>query len=367
MLLSRQQIISLTLLPGMTSSAIRALVDYGAGWTAIASAAPEILAELGLKRRSINAIGGMTLYRQHLERAAEQLRLAEKHNARIIHFWDEEYPGYLREIYAPPIVLYVRGEILRGDSCSVGIVGTRGASMYGRLAAENYAARFAAAGLTVVSGLARGIDTYAHAASLKSGGRTIAVVASGLDQIQPSLAAKLALDIAKRGAVVTEYPFGAKALPAYFPQRNRIISGMSQATLVVESDEKGGSMITAGFALDQNRDVFALPGPVTSPKSRGANMLIRTDRARLTQSPDDILIALGYQIRSPEASSGVAPREELSLFEQQIFDILDGEPQHVDTICDATGLASSEVLVNLLSLEFKGLARQMAGKRFLKG
>ena len=173
--------------------------------------------------------------------------------------------------------------------------------------------------------------------------------------------------ISQQGAVITEYPFGVKAMPAYFPQRNRIISGLSKGTVVVESGAKGGALITARFALDQNREIFAVPGPISSPKSAGTNNLIRTDRARLTQTPEDVLDALGYHISLPDNTKAASPTLDLSLFEQQVYDLLSGEPTHADELCESSGLSPSDLLVTLLNLEFKGLARQMAGKMFLRG
>lgn len=365
-MLSRRHILALGFLPGMTTAALRALAESGALFDEIAHAEADDLAALGVRR---GAIAGMAGIGEMLERADAQLAMAERHGAAVVQFWDDEYPAPLRAVYAAPVTLYVQGALLPEDEHAIAIVGTRGASVYGRLAAERYAGRFARAGVTVVSGLARGIDTYAHAAALQGGGRTIAVIASGLDQIQPAYAAELAKKIAGQGAVISEYPFGVKALRPYFPQRNRIISGISSATVVVESDESGGAMITAGFAFDQDRDLFAVPGPISSPKSRGPNLLIRTDRARLTQDPDDVLVSLGYAL--PSASDapgeGAAPSPDLTLFEQQIYDLLADEPVHVDAICDAAGLPANEALVTLLALEFKGLARQLAGKMFVRG
>ncbi len=365
-MLSRRHILALGFLPGITMAALRALAESGALFDEIVHADPKDLADLGLRRAAIGAMRNMD---EMLQRADAQMVLAEQHGAAIVQFWDPEYPSALRAIYAAPVTLYVRGVLRPDEERAVAIVGTRAASVYGTLAAERYAEGFASAGVTVVSGLARGIDMAAHTATLKAGGRTIAVVASGLDQIQPSYAALLAEKIARQGAVVSEYPFGVKALRPYFPQRNRIISGIASGTVIVESDQSGGAMITAGFAFDQDRDLFAVPGPISSPRSRGPNLLIRTDRARLTQSPDDVLEILGYGgpalLDDPLAID--ARSFDLNLFEQQVYTVLSDEPMHIDAICVATGLASSEVLVNLLTLEFKGLARQMAGTIFVRG
>lgn len=364
-MLSRLHILALGFLPGITTAALRGLVESGGSLADIAAAPVGDLAGFGLRRA---AIAGLANIDELLERGARQIAEAERYGAAIVQYWDADYPPLLRSIYSAPVTLYVLGRLLPEDERAVAIVGTRGASIYGRLTAERYACEIAAAGVTVVSGLARGIDTYAHAAALKTGGRTIAVVASGLDQIQPSYAAQLAVRIADHGAVVSEYPFGVKALRPYFPQRNRIISGMASGTVVVESDETGGAMITASFALDQNRDIFAVPGPISSPKSRGPNLLVRTDRARLTQSPADVLEMLGYKAASiMQSHSEELPTIDLTLFEQQVYNVVDGEPVHIDAICETTGMPSNEVLVNLLALEFKGLVRQIAGKMFLRG
>ncbi|HVZ40902.1 MAG TPA: DNA-processing protein DprA [Candidatus Kapabacteria bacterium] len=362
-MLSIQEILAITYLPGITSNAARALAESGAAFDDLVRFPAADLARLGLRRAAGEAITSPDPY---LNRALEQMECARALGARILHFWADGFPAMLREIYAPPIVLHVWGDLECCVERAIAVVGTRTASMYGHLAAERYAARFAAAGVTVVSGLARGIDSYAHNAVLKAGGRTLAVVASGLDQIQPAHAASLARRIAERGAVVSEYPFGVKALRPYFPQRNRIISGLAAATVVVESDERGGGMITAGFALDQNREVFAVPGPVLAEKSRGTNLLIRTDRARLTQSPDDVLDALGFHIAPETVVSPEAGRSGLTAFELQLYDLLGPEPLHVEMLCERSGMAPGDVLVNLLSLEFKGLVRQLAGKLFLR-
>lgn len=360
--LDTSEILALWLMQGMTSTNIRALASGGSTFDEIVRAHPETLAAQGLRRA---AIASLSSAREALEHAGAQMARADAAGAHVITYWDDRYPAGLREIYAPPIVLFCLGDPVDSDEHAVAIVGTRGATLYGRLSAERYARECAQAGVTVVSGLARGIDIYAHVAALEAGGRTIACIASGLDAISPVSSAQLARRIARDGYVLTEHAFGVKALPAYFPQRNRIVAGISRGTVIIESDEKGGALITAGFALDYNREVFALPGPVTSPKSRGTNLLIRTDRARLTQSPVDVLDALGYHVALDEraTSTDVA---QLSLFEQQIFDALGAEPRHVDELCDMTGLPASEMLVGLLSLEFKGLARQMAGKMFLR-
>lgn len=351
--------------PGMTSDALRSLLRSGLTIDDLTTLPDDDLRRHGLRGKAIRALHDPRPYYDEAER---QRSVAAERCDRIITIADDDYPAALRQIWSAPIALYVRGALLPEDERAIAIVGTRNGSVYGKITAERYAREITRAGVAVVSGLARGVDMWAHKAAMEGRGRTIAVVASGLDMIQPMAAAALAERIAGQGAIVTEYPFGARAQRSYFPQRNRIISGITRATLVVESDERGGAMITARYALDQNRDVFAVPGPIGSPKSRGTNELIRTDRARLTQTPDDLLEALGYRVAPPEGMAAEpAAALGLSLFEQKVHDILGAEPRHIDEIGIHAGLAPGELMVTLLSLEFKGLVRQMAGKMFLRG
>ena len=347
----------------MTSEALQNLIKSGRSFRQITNTHNEELLRYRLKGKALRSIRSMAPY---LEEAKGQLQKAEEFGAKIVTIADQTYPASLREIWSPPTVLYVWGELPQENEGTISIVGTRTASTYGRIAAEKYAEAFARFGITVVSGLARGIDTWAHKATLRVGGKTIAVVASGLDQIQPSLATQLAVEISQDGGVITEHRFGIKALRPYFPQRNRIISGITSGTLVVESDAKGGALITARFALDQNREVFALPGPISSPKSNGTNNLIRTDRARLTQTPEDVLDALGYHIPHLQSENTTTSSLDLTAFEHLVYEQLNSQPIHVDDLCEKSGLSSSDILVTLLSLEFKGLVRQMAGKMFLR-
>jgi len=360
------QVIALTMVPGMSSTATRRVVESDIDFDMLSSVPADRLVQLGLRRTAIEAMGLRETLGSLLGEGERQLAVARETSSDVMTWWDSSYPPLLREIYAPPVVLYTRGQMVSNDCDGVAIVGTRSASTYGRLSAERYAQACAASGVTVVSGLARGVDSFAHAAALLAGGRTLAVVACGLDRIAPLDSVRLAGRIEHGGAILSEHRFGIQAMPAYFPQRNRIISGMTRGVVVIESDERGGSMITAGFALDQNREVFALPGLVTSPKSRGTNQLIRTDRARLTQSPEDVLEALGYRVALPGTMTSAVHPHDLTLFESRVIDAVGLEPLHVDTLCELTELPSNDVLVALLTLEFKGLVRQMAGKMFVR-
>jgi DNA processing protein len=234
--------------------------------------------------------------------------------------------------------------------------------------AHEFATALAEKGITVVSGLAYGIDAAAHQAAVDAGGRTLAVLGSGADRIYPSKHKRLADDIAAHGAILSEYPLGAAPDAPNFPRRNRIISGLSLGTLVVEAHEKGGALITARLAVEQNREVFAIPSPVHSRSGKGTNHLIQRGHAKLVLNVDDILDELGFADMpgAAPASAQAKPLEDLSAIEQELYAILEAEPQHIDAICQQTGYDSSTALVYLLSLEFKGLVRQMAGKQFLR-
>ncbi|MCG8608693.1 DNA-processing protein DprA [bacterium] len=261
----------------------------------------------------------------------------------------------------------MRGTLTDADARAVAIVGTRRSSEYGRRMAHEFALELAQRGFTVVSGLAYGIDAAAHQGALEAGGRTLAVLGSGADRIYPAKHKKLAQTIAGQGAVLSEYPLGAAPDAPNFPRRNRIISGLSLGTLVVEAFEKGGALITARIAVEQNREVFALPSPVHSRPGAGTNRLIQRGHAKLVLTVDDIVEELGLPEPAPSLfSEATEPPPDLHPIERQLFDVLEAEPQHIDTLCQKTGHDVSTALVYLLGLEFKGLVRQMAGKQFFR-
>jgi DNA processing protein len=368
----REDVLGLSLLPRVKAVSVRAAVERYASLDELIDAAPPEFEQVGIIRGSLfpsRILGNIHAL------AAEQLERCAARNARFITLWDEEYPALLRHIYYPPAVLYVRGNLQAADAAAVSMVGTRHCTDYGRVAAEQYATAFAQAGVVVVSGLAIGVDSYVHKAALAAEGVTYAVIASGVDKISSSHAEKIAQEISERGAVLSEYPCGVAALPAYFPQRNRIISGISKAVVVVESGEKGGSLITARFALDQDRELFAIPGKIFSERSRGTNLLIQRTQAQLTLDPNDVLQALGWkQHQNSSASNTSFPTQpaqpELSFDftpdEQQVYALLGSEPIHIDEIAARSGLAIGDLLVVMLELEFKNAARQLAGKQFVK-
>ncbi len=299
------------------------------------------------------------------EKTLSELDRLDELNAMVITFWDEEYPKLLKTIFSPPPVLYVLGELTGQDEYAIAIVGTRRATNYGKWAAEFLARSLAEQNITVVSGMARGIDSIAHKAVLKAGGRTVAVTGSGLDVIYPPENKKLFAEISENGAVITEYPLGTKPDAQNFPKRNRIISGLSLGTVVVETRLNGGAIQTANFALDQNREVFAVPGNLNVPQSEGTNTLIKKGEAKLVMDASDILDELEIKLKPVIGKNIPKPSVELNLFEEKIMGVLSNEPKQIDNISAQSGINTAECLVHLLSLEFKGLVKQLPGKNFM--
>ena len=280
--------------------------------------------------------------------------------------WDDpEYPRALKEVDDQPPVLYVRGELPPEDEWAVAVVGTRRATPYGRQAAEHFATDLARHQITVVSGLARGIDAVAHRAALTAGGRTIAVLACGLDIVYPPEHAKLALEIAQHGALICDYPLGTQPRSEFFPRRNRILSAVSLGVLVVEGDEDSGALITARYALDQNREVFAVPGSIYSPTHRGANKLIRDGEAKLVTTTEDILEELNLTMADPAdgAARGRACRPDRS----SAAAASSPTSRHISMRCRrASGLPIASVSSALAVLELKGIVRQVGPMSFVR-
>ncbi len=291
----------------------------------------------------------------------KELALIDKYHIAVITYESLNYPALLRETHDHPAVLYVRGTLDASDADSVAVVGTRKATAYGRQVTEDIVSSMAINGITIISGLARGIDTIAHRAALDAHGRTIAVFACGLDIVYPPENVKLARDILERGALISEHPLGTKPKPENFPRRNRILSGLSRGVLVVESGEKGGALITAGFALDQNREVFAVPGSILSGMSRGPNRLIQ-EGAKLVRNHLDIL----EELQLPVVSHQIEMRDALTPGgnESIIIKYISDEPAHVDEICRASGLDASTVISCLAIMELNGLVRQTGGMTY---
>ncbi|MBU2591229.1 MAG: DNA-processing protein DprA [Nitrospinota bacterium] len=290
---------------------------------------------------------------------------AERCGVDIVTIEDAGYPARLREIYAPPVILYKKGEFKDDDRISIAIVGSRLPTPYGRTMTERLAKGLAERGVTVVSGFARGIDTIAHTSSLKSGGRTIAVLGSGLDIIYPSENRELAKEIIKNGAIISEFPMGCQPERMNFPRRNRIISGLTTGTIVVEAAEKSGAIITANYALEQGRDVFAVPGPVSSAKSRGTNRLIKMG-AKLVEDADDVIEEFSASLKiSLEGKKGER-RENIELTDEEknLYNFIPDDGIDIDNLIEVSNLPAGRVSAILLKLEIKGLVRKMSGSIF---
>ncbi len=284
--------------------------------------------------------------------------------AEIVTVLDDAYPRILREIPGPPPVLYYRGSLPTQDEPTVAIVGTRRATSYGREATTRIASDLSSAGISIVSGLAKGIDGFAHRAALDAGGRTIGVLASGVDIIYPTEHRQLADRIVESGALVSDYPPGTKPDAPNFPARNRIISGLSKATIVVEAPSRSGALITVGFAADQGRDVYAVPGSILSPASEGTNNLLRQGATPLTSAVDlltDLNLAPASGIEPDPAQVPFPMSEE----ERAIYALVTSEPQHIDELAYSAGVTISQASALMTMLELKGLVANAGAQHFV--
>jgi DNA processing protein len=281
----------------------------------------------------------------------------------VLSIYDSGYPPRLKEVFNAPPLLYVKGELTRQDDQSIGVVGTRSPTVYGKELAGRIVPQLVGAGLTIVSGLARGIDSIAHHAALDAGGRTIAVLGSGLDVIYPSENKGLATRIVQHGAVVTEYPLGTKPDAFNFPARNRIISGLSLGSVVVEAQLGSGALITADYALEQNREVFAFPGRATDRGSAGCNKLIREGRAKLVTSTEDILdeLDLTVAVQQLEIKTVLPANDE----ESQLLALLSHDPVYIDDLSRQSSLPAPTVSSTLMMLELKGVVRQVGSMAYV--
>jgi DNA processing protein len=286
----------------------------------------------------------------------------DRYGVGVLTWHDPDYPSRLKEIYDYPPVLYVRGSLLPEDEWYLAVVGTRRATVYGRQVTEELVTDLAQSKITIVSGLAKGIDAIAHQSALNAGGRSIAVFACGLDIVYPGENADLARRIIQQGALISEYPLGTKPRADNFPRRNRIMSGMSLGVLVIEAGETSGAMITARLALEQNREVFAVPGSILSPASSGTNHLIQ-EGAKLIRDYTDILeelnlTAVARQIEMKE----VIPSSDT---ESLLLEQLGAEPTHIDEVCHSSGLPVATVSSTLAMMELKGLVKQVGTMNYV--
>lgn len=339
-------------IPGIGHVRYRALLNgfptLADAWTAD----PGALRAAGLEDRIVSAI---IAERPKIEPDLEIERL-DANGVRALTWNDADYPSLLKEIDDAPPVIYVRGDLTPADEWAISVVGTRRPTPYGRQVAEELAHQLASNRICVVSGLARGVDGIAHRTALQAGGRTIAVLACGLDIVYPPEHAKLAREIKEHGALVSEYPLGTQPRGDYFPRRNRIMSGISLGVLVVEGDVKSGAIITARWAADQNREVFAVPGSVFSPQSRGTNDLIQQG-AKLVRKIEDVLEELNLTMVPQQMEmQQLMPATDT---ESELLRHITKEPVHIDEICRLSALPVSTVSSLLAMMELKGLVRQM--------
>jgi len=345
--------------PGIGPARLKRLIDYFGDAEKAWRAAPIDLARAGLDRKSLQSLMGA---RDKLDLDAEMRRLRD-FGATVLTLADEAYPHLLREVSLPPPVLYVKGALLPGDDFAVAVVGTRYAKTYGREVTRYLVGDLARNRISIVSGLALGIDSEAHRAALDAGGRTIAVLGSGLDVIYPSENSTLARAIAGSGALITEYPLGTKPDRGNFPARNRIISGLSLGTLVTQAGETSGALITAYYALEQGREVFAVPGSILDRGCAGTNQLVQRGEAKLVTRAADVLEELNLtMVSTPAEPRVIIPGDET---ERELLKQLSDEPLHVDEIARAASLPIAQVTGALTLMELKGLVRQAGGMNYV--
>jgi DNA processing protein len=345
---------------GLAARRLNSLLDHYGTAAAVFQVSPAELSALP----GMTACAAERLLDPEAACVDDDLRAMEKLGVRLITRADPDYPPLLRQIFDPPAALYVLGTLGEGDRCAVALVGSRRCSAYGRMMADRLARDLSAAGVTVVSGLARGVDTAAHAGALAGRGRTVAVLGSGLGRVYPPENRGLADRIAEEGAVVSEFPMMDAPDAWHFPARNRIISGWCQGVCVLESPANSGALITAEFAVEQGRDVFAVPGPVNDPRSHGPHALIR-DGACLVEDANDILSALGVLVCTADPQLTL-PDPSLTDDEQLILRLLGPQPRVVDDLIAESAADAARVSAALMLLELKGLARKTSGTTYVR-
>lgn len=363
---SREAHIALNMVEGVGPVRVRQLLaHFGDAPSILAASRAALLRVGGIGEDTASAI---TQWESSVDLPAE-LRRIKDFGCHVLIQEDDAYPALLRQIYDPPVVLYVKGSLTEREKNSVALVGSRMTTPYGTEAARKLAYQLAYVGVTVVSGGARGIDTAAHQGALSAKGRTVAVLGTGIDIVFPAENAELFERISVSGAVITQFPFGRKADRQTFPIRNRIVAGMTLGTVVVEANLSSGALITAGMAVDMGRQVFAVPGRIDSPRSKGCHDLIKKG-AKLCEGAEDVLSEFEYLFpavnRPPSpADTGTLPTLALSEHEQAILIHLSEDPTSIDEVIQKCGLPSSTVSVALLGLEMKRLVRQLPGKMFI--
>ena len=350
--------IGFNLIKGIGAVRMQALIQYFGDLEVAWNAAPIELARAGLGLKVIERI---VQARQNVDLEKIWAKI-ESQDIKILTWEDEMYPQRLKEIDQPPPVLYIRGDYLPDDLFAVAIVGTRRVTAYGRQITEELAAYLAANGITVISGLARGVDAIAHQTALKAGGRTIGVLGSGVDKIYPPEHRGLAEKMMAQGAIVSDYAPGTPPDASNFPPRNRIISGLSLAVVVIEAGETSGALITAEFAAEQGREIFAVPGSILAPQSKGTNKLIQNGALPLL-SVNDLMQALDLtRMNKQKAARKMIPSDET---EARLMTVLSEEPVHVDEIRNQTELPIEKVSATLALMELKGMVRQVGGMNYV--
>ena len=350
--------IGFNLIKGIGAVRMQALLQYFGDLEIAWKAAPVELARAGL---GLKAIERILQARQNVDLEKVWAKI-ETQGIKILTWEDETYPQRLKEIEQPPPVLYIRGDYLPDDLFAVAIVGTRRVTPYGRQITEELAAFLAANNLTVISGLARGVDAIAHQTALRAGGRTIGVLGSGVDKIYPPEHRVLAEKMMERGAIISDYAPGTPPDASNFPPRNRIISGLSMAVVVIEAGETSGALITAEFAAEQGREIFAVPGSILAPQSKGTNKLIQNGALPLL-SVNDLMQALDLtHMGEQKVARKVIPSDAT---EARLMDVLGAEPLHVDEIRNQTELPIEKVSATLALMELKGMVRQVGGMNYV--
>ena len=382
-------LIHLNLIQGVGLKTVQRLRDVFGSTERALRAAPDEIRKID---QLSPAVCDLLIHKPVLYPIERELELIHTYGCQVVTLDDAAYPPHLKEIDTPPFVLYVRGELVPEDTISVSVVGSRNAKDYGRKVSYRLSYQIAQRGLTVVSGFAKGIDTAAHRGALEAGGRTIAVMGNGLSLIYPAANRDLAEKIETSGALVSEFPMAARPKPRNFPRRNRIISGLTLGTVVVEASNRSGALITARLAAEQNREVFAVPGEIFSQLSAGTHKLIN-EGAKLINTVDDLLNELppyvlsqiqsqaspvpdmeaGSTQASPDVQNDTEPIPEapppppdLTPDEKTIFEAIEVPSSHIDTIVRTTQLPISQVSSVLLMLELKGIVQQLPGKQFTK-
>jgi len=364
MYINRSGLLNIANVSGIGSMRLRALIAAFKSPEVIFQASQrELLQVSGIDLKTAQSIKSYSDFRF----GEDQLVKLEKIGGKLITFWDPEYPDCLRKINDPPVILFLLGALKHDDAVAVSMVGTRRPTTYGHIVTEKLTRELVGLGFSIVSGLARGVDTIAHTVAINHGGRTIAVIGSGLDVIYPSENRELFYRIAEHGAILSEYPLGSSPDAVNFPKRNRIIAALSLGTIITEADFKSGAIITANFALDYNKEVFCVPGNITSNKSRGCNQLIK-EGAKLVVDVNDILEELSprldYTLNNIKAVDKI---EGLTSAQKLVLESLsDDKPIHIDILARTLNLTTNNLLADLLVLEFENLVKQLPGKMFVR-